>query len=420
MPEPLAGQDFSLGPRAIRLTERAVAAVAAAGNRSAHFGPLATLLLRSEGVASSFIEGLRTPLADVAAAEVGATPSDVASHVADNLGAVVGALGSPGRPLTRAELHRWHRRLMESGGGLPEGMVGAYRTEQSWVGGTSPRDAAYVPPPPARIEGLMDDLIAFANDDTLDAATQAAVVHAQFESIHPYGDGNGRIGRVLIGWVLARRLDVSVPPPVSVVIARDPGGYLAGLTLFRLGQTDAWVEWMAGALEHSSEAADALLAGTEVLVADWRRRLDGVRADAAARRVIDLLVEQPVLSAAVVAERLGVSARSGQSALATLAERGIVEPYRPERVGPGAAHPLLGGPRAHRAGGGAARRLSASPAGHLDPWRHSSGTRTERTVARARSLPALTSVHSTVEARSFVSTTRPASATGSPIGVGRR
>ncbi len=72
-----------------------------------------------------------------------------------------------------------------------------------------------------------------------------------------------------------------------------------------------------------------------MLVADWRRRLEGVRADAAARRVIDLLVEQPVLSAAVVAERLGISARSGQSALATLADRGIVKPYRPGRLGPG-------------------------------------------------------------------------------------
>ena len=346
-PGPLAGQDFSLGPRAIRLTERAVAAVVAAGNRSAHFGPLATLLLRSEGVASSSIEGLRTPLADVAVAEVGGAGSDVASCVADNLGAVLGALGSPGRPLSRDDLHRWQRRLMESGGGLPEGMAGAYRTEQSWVGGTSPRDAAYVPPPPTLIEELMDDLIAFANDDTLDPVTQAAVVHAQFESIHPYGDGNGRIGRVLIGWVLARRLGIAVPPPVSVVIAHDPGGYLAGLTLFRMGQTDTWVEWMAGTLERSGAAADALMGRTEELVADWRRRLDGVRADAAARRVIDLLVEQPVLSAAVVADRLGVSARSGQTALATLATRGIVEPYRPERVGPGrptrywAAHELI-------------------------------------------------------------------------------
>ncbi len=334
-PEPLAGQDFSLGPRAIRLTERAAAAVVGAGNHATHFGPLATLLLRSEGVASSYIEGLRTPLADVAAAEVGGALSDVAAYVADNLGAVVGALGAPSRPLTRADLHDWHRRLMASGGGLPEGMVGAYRREQSWVGGTSPRDAAYVPPPPALIEELMDDLIAFANDDALDPATHAAVLHAQFESIHPYGDGNGRIGRVLIGWALARRLGISVPPPVSVVIARDPGGYLAGLTLFRLGQTDGWVEWMASALEHSGEAADRLMARTEALVADWRQRLDGVRADAAAHRVIEFLVEQPVLAAAAVADRLGISARSGQTALATLAERGIVEPYRPDPVGPG-------------------------------------------------------------------------------------
>jgi len=283
----------------------------------------------------------------VAVAEVGRALGDVASYVADDLGAVVGALGAPGRPLTRDDLHDWHRRLMKSGGGLLEGMVGAYRTEQSWVGGTSRRDAAYVPPPPALIEELMDDLIAFANDDALDPATQAAVVHAQFESVHPYRDGNGRIGRVLIGWVLARRLGISVPPPVSMVIARDPGGYLAGLTLFRMGLTDAWVEWMAGALEHSSEAADRLMARTEALVADWRRRLDKVREDAAAHRVLDLLVAQPVLSAAVVADRLGVSARSGQTALATLAEHGIVEPYRPERVGPGrptkywAAHELI-------------------------------------------------------------------------------
>jgi Fic family protein len=346
-PEPLARQDFSLGPRAIRLTERAVAAVAAAGNHSAHVGPLATLLLRSESVASSYLEGLRTPLADVAATEVGGALGDAASHVADNLGAVVGALGSPGRPLTRDALHDWHRRVLETGGGPPERMVGAYRTEQSWVGGTSPRDAAYVPPPPALVEELMDDLIAFANDDALDAATQAAVVHAQFESIHPYGDGNGPIGRLLIGWVLARRLEMSVPPPVSVVIARDPGGYLAGLTLFRLGQTDAWVEWVARALERSGAAADALMERSEVLVADWRQRLDRVREDAAAHRVVDLLVERPVLSAAVVADRLGISARSGLTALATLAEHGIVEPYRPPRVGPGrptrywAAHELI-------------------------------------------------------------------------------
>jgi Fic family protein len=335
VPTPLRGQAFDLGLKASRLTERAAAAAVAAGGRSAHFGPLATLLLRSEGVASSYIEGLRAPLADVAAAEVGGALSEAASYVADNLDAVVGALASPRRALTEADILGWHRLLTESGGALPADMVGAYRSEQSWVGGTSPRDAAFVPPPPELIGGLMEDLVAFAHDESLDPVTQASIIHAQFESIHPFGDGNGRIGRVLIGWVLSHRLALTVPPPVSVVIARDPGGYLAGLTLFRMGHLDPWVEWMATALERSSVAANDLIARSEDLLADWRTRLGGVREDAAARRVIDLLAEQPVLSAADVAQRLGVSARSGQSALALLAARGIVERYRPGHAGPG-------------------------------------------------------------------------------------
>jgi Fic family protein len=335
VPAPLGGRGFALAPRAIRLTERAAAAVLAAGNRSAHFGPVATLLLRTEGVASSYIEGIRAPLAEVAAAEVGAAMSDVSRYVADNLGTVVGALGAPGRALRERDLHEWHRRLTESSGVLPGNLVGAYRTEQSWVGGTSPRDAAYVPPPAEFVGALMRDLVDFANRDDLDPVTQAAVLHAQFESIHPYGDGNGRIGRVLIGWVLSHRLGIMVPPPVSTLIARDPGGYLAGLTLFRLGQLDAWVEWVAAALERSSAAADALLTSTEALVEQWRIALHGVRTDATAHRVVDLLVEQPVVSAPIVAERLGTSARGALTALITLEQLGIVEPYVPDRAGRG-------------------------------------------------------------------------------------
>jgi Fic family protein len=335
VPAPLTGQSFEIGIRAVRMSERAAGAVVAAGSRPVRFEPVAMLLLRSEGVASSFIEGIRTPLVDVAAAEVGSILSDTASYVADNLAAVLDALRSSDRPLTHEHLWSWHRRLMEEGGGLPPAMLGTYRVDQSWVGGSSPRDAALVPPPPELVPGLMDDLVAFANDDALDPVTQAAVLHAQFETIHPFGDGNGRIGRILIGWVLAHRLGVALPPPVSVLIARDPGGYLAGLTLYRLGQLDTWVEWMAAALERSSDAAAALMTRTDSLLAEWRRRLARVRADAAAHRLLDVLAERPVVSAAVVSERLGVSPRSGQTALATLAEHRIVQRYRPEAVGPG-------------------------------------------------------------------------------------
>jgi Fic family protein len=330
VPAPLVGQSFELGTRAVRVSERAAAAVVAAGNRPVRFEPVAMLLLRSEGVASSYIEGIRTPLVDVAAAEVGSVLSDTASYVADNLAAVVDALRSSDGALTHEHLWTWHRRLMEEGGGLPPALLGTYRAEQSWVGGTSPRDAALVPPPPELVPGLMDDLVTFANDVALDPVTQAAVLHAQFETIHPFGDGNGRIGRILIGWVLAHRLAVALPPPVSVLIARDPGGYLAGLTLYRLGQLDSWVEWMAAALERSSDAATELMMRTDALAAEWRRRLAGVRVDAAAHRLIDILAERPVLSAASVASRLGISARAGQTALATLAEHGIVRRYRPD------------------------------------------------------------------------------------------
>ena len=335
VPEPLAAQAFDVGPQAIRLTERAAAAAVAASHRTSVLGPLATLLLRSEGVASSSIEGLHAPVADVAAAEVGGANSDVAVHVADNLGAVVGAIAAPERALSQKDIMAWHRRLTGSGGALPPRMVGRYRTEQSWVGGTSPQDAAFVPPPAALVGDLMADLVSFANDTSLDPVTQAAVIHAQFESIHPFADGNGRIGRVLIGWVLAHRLELRVPPPVSVLIARDRGGYLAGLALFRMGQLDPWVEWVARALQRSSEAAGDLAARAEVLFDDWRVRTSEVRTDAAARRLLELLPEHPVLTAAWVAERLGVSSRSGQYALSELAARGIVERYRPRRPGRG-------------------------------------------------------------------------------------
>jgi Fic family protein len=336
VPAPLAGRTFELGSvRAVRLTEKAAGAIVAAGSRRARFEPVAMLLLRSEGVASSYIEGIRTPLVDVAAAEVGSVLSDAASYVADNLATVVAALRSSDEALTHTHLWSWHRALMEERGGLPAGMVGAYRTEQSWVGGTSPRDAALVPPPPELVPELMEDLVLFANDDNLDPVTQAAVLHAQFETIHPFGDGNGRIGRVLIGWLLARRLGVALPPPVSVLIARDPGGYLAGLTLFRLGQLDPWVEWFATALDRSSEAAGALIARSEKLLDDWRVRLAGVRADAAARGVVAILAEYPVVSAAVVAAELGISRRASQTALATLAERGILTRYYPDVTGRG-------------------------------------------------------------------------------------
>src|ERR1039458_3849378 len=335
LPELLAGQQFRVGIRAARLTERAAAAIAAGGRDLPRFAPIAMLLLRAEGVASSFIEGIQKPLIDVAAAEVGASEDRTALYVFDNLAAVVDALHGSGHPLTQDTLNSWHRTLMATGSQLEPSMIGSFRVAHSWIGGSSPQDAAYVPPPPEYIAVLMKDLVAFANADDLDPITQAAVVHAQFELIHPYGDGNGRIGRILIAWVLARRLGIELTPPVSVFIARDPGGYLSGLTLFRLGQLDAWVEWLAAALQHSSEAAASLEARSEELYGDWLVRLSKIREDAASRKVIELLGDYPGISSEVIAARLGISERASRSALNTLSELGILSQYEQALVRPG-------------------------------------------------------------------------------------
>jgi len=211
-------------------------------------------------VASSYIEGVGAPLADVAAAELDPTVGEAAAWVADNLAAVRGAIDDAhGGPLDLGTVHGWHRTLMAGSGHLPAHLVGVPRDLQGWIGGTSPLDAVLVTAPPGDIAPLLDDLIAFANRTDVDAVTQAAVAHAQFEVIHPYADGNGRAGRVLAGWVLTPRLTLVSPPPVSVRIAADPGGYLSGLTLYRLGDVDPWVRWFADVVRAAGETAITLV-----------------------------------------------------------------------------------------------------------------------------------------------------------------
>src|SRR4051812_29804463 len=267
MPERLASRALRLSEATARRTEQAAAAARRSNDLlPARWEPLARLLLRAEGVASSFIEGVRAPLADVVAAELDPIGGEPASWVADNLRAVSAAGNEAhGARLSLATLHRWHRSLMSAESHLPDRQIGAFRDAQGWIGGTSPLDAALVTPPPERVPELVRDLAAFANRTDIDAITRAAVAHAQFEIIHPYADGNGRVGRVLVGWLLTRGLDLVSPPPVSVRIASDRGAYLAGLTRFRLGETDPWVRWFADVVREASDATVHLVNNVDAL-----------------------------------------------------------------------------------------------------------------------------------------------------------
>ncbi len=331
LPIGLEALSIELSPATIRATERSAALLTAVDQSlPTNWEPLARLLLRSEGIASSSIEGVRAPVSDVALAEMDPTAGD-SGWIVDNLAVVESAITSAGDELTVDTLHRWHGDLMGHSP-LPAEMIGTFRTQPSWIGGTSPLDAAYVPPPVGAIESLMDDLVACANDTALDPITQAAVVHAQFETIHPYGDGNGRLGRLLVSWIVRRRGVVShLPPPISVLIARDAGGYLAGLYEFREGSIDRWVRWFADVASAAAHQTDTMIEQVTATTDRWLESLGHLRSDATALRAVRLLPELPVLSAAKLARRLEVSERTARTVLGQLAENGIVHQIDPER-----------------------------------------------------------------------------------------
>lgn len=308
------------------------------------YAPLARLLLRAEGIASSYIEGVAAPLVEVVLAEnepLGGRT--VASWVSANLAATGRAVAHAAATdrLTIDELCSWHETLMA---GSPTSVrhVGCVRQEQGWIGGNSPLEAHLVTPPADRLEELLGDLLEFVNDEVLPPVESAAVAHAQFELIHPFADGNGRIGRVLVSWLLTRRLRLLVPPPVSVRIAADVGGYASGLVQYRFGHTSAWVGWFADAASGAGRAQEELVALVDGLRREWESRLSrrgkvrALRSDAAAWKVLDLLPRNLVLSAPIVAEKLGLTRKAAGDALKTLVEVGVLTPQSPApSVGPG-------------------------------------------------------------------------------------
>ena len=345
VPALLAERDLALGAQTVARAARAQAAVEhGAESMPEDYAALARLLLRAEGVASSFIEGVTAPVVDIVLAEAGDAGPSAAAWVAANLAAVTEALEQAHwGPLTVESLCGWHRTLM-TGSPTPSRHIGVVRDEQGWIGGTSPLDAHLVTPPPEHVPDLLDDLVAYVNRTDVDPVSQAALTHAQFELIHPFADGNGRVGRVLIAWVLVRRLSLVTPPPVSTRIAADVGGYGSGLVLFRLGDHERWVRWFADAVSGAGRAQQELVTAVRELQRSWEERLAGprdgarrLRSNAAAWRVLDLLPRHLVLTGPVVADDLGIPLKSASAALrdivaaGVLVEHGTVQPAGPGR-----------------------------------------------------------------------------------------
>jgi Fic family protein len=340
VPTLLATRDLTLSSSSIAKVATAQAdAEFAAESMGGEYEVLARLLLRSEGVASSFIEGITAPVIDVVLAEQSLVPAhSQATWVSANLDAVTSALTNARNSDFSADtLKRWHATLM-AGSPTPERYVGVFRSEQGWIGGHGPTDAHLVTAPPDALDGLIKDLVSYVEREDIEPIAQAAVAHAQFEIIHPFADGNGRIGRVLVAWILARRLSLVSPPPVSVAIATDVGGYSSGLTLFRLGDLDTWVQWFAEAIRRAALAQRQLVSALDELKLRWDHQLSEqktLRSDATARLALDLIPRYIALTSDVVAKELGVSTKVALDALRQLEERGVLLEYGTLRRGRG-------------------------------------------------------------------------------------
>lgn len=287
------------------------------------------LLLRSEAIASSRIEGLALTPRNLARALIDPRAArGMALAVADNVLAMeeAVAIGERASPLVVGDVLAIHAVLMRRADIRTR--PGALREEQNWIGGrlASPADARYIPPPEGEVPRLMEDLVEFLNErQDLPPIAQAAIAHAQFETIHPFIDGNGRVGRCLIHLVLKRRsLVTTFVPPVSTVLAARPGAYVDGLVSYREGDVAAWCESFAGATIRAATSALALARQVGDLGCEWFERAGRPRRDSAAARIIPLLPAQPILSAATIRAALGVRHQRAAEGLEVLERTGVV------------------------------------------------------------------------------------------------
>ncbi|WP_067565363.1 Fic family protein [Nocardia acidivorans] len=292
-----------------------------------HLVPLADFLLRSESVASSKIEHIDAGWRAFGKAIAGGKASEEARSQLAAVKALIAMVDAAGSgAVTLDDLLTAHRLLMDTDYYTARD-GGRLRDVQNWIGGSdyTPIDASHVPPPPDSVPELMNDLLVFVNRDDLPILAQAAIAHAQFESIHPFTDGNGRIGRALISAVLRRRgLTRRVTVPLASVMLADTGRYFLHLNRFRDGQADAFVEYLAVGAIHASEAAQDSACALAELPRRWRD-LARPRANSADEAILDALLETPILNADTAQRITGTTDGSTYRALGRLTEAGILE-----------------------------------------------------------------------------------------------
>lgn len=332
MPAPIAEEEFVLTATVASAAARAEIACRELNEDPPHletFEALARQLLRAESVASSRIEGLIVSHRRLARAAFSTSSQDItAQGVLGNIAAMERAvtMAADLTELEPAHLRELHEILFE--GTRDEPFGGVFRDKQNWIGGaaSTPRNAEFIPPPPELVPELIDDLCNFCNREDVPAVVQAGIAHAQFETIHPFHDGNGRVGRALIH-VMLRRREIAGRnlPPVSLALASDADRYVTGLTSWRRGDEEDWLAIFVDAVYRAAIGARGFAEDVTELQEQWVNQAGSPRKNSGARRMIELLPAHPIVNVKTATQLLGGTSERARLAITQLEEAGVLQ-----------------------------------------------------------------------------------------------
>jgi len=318
---------ISLEPTVLAEAEEASAEIARFDEQMRGFpASFAGVLLRTESASSSQIENLTASSEEIAEAQIDELTTGNAPLIVRNVRAMQAAIDLAD-DLSNETIIEMHRQLLEDS---KPAIVGRYRDEQVWIGGRLPQVAAFVPPHHERVAAAMSDLVAYARRSDVPALTQAAITHAQFETIHPFPDGNGRTGRALVQSMLRRAGVIRhVTIPISSGLLTDLDTYFSALGSYRNGDPEPIVSVFANAALLGLSNARQLNTDLSTIRSQWALQLRGLRRDARAHKLADVLLEQPVVNAKYVGERLGLGPQSTANAIEPLVAEGILRQTNP-------------------------------------------------------------------------------------------
>ena len=291
--------------------------------------------MRREAVASSKIEGTVTTLTELFLFEVGQEKGGATDtrEVLNYVRALEHALNRLDKlPISSRLIKEAHEILMQN---VPQHrgasiIPGEYRTDQNWIGARLIENARYVPPPPAEAIQAMSDLEKYINelDNSLPTLIHLALIHYQFEAIHPFPDGNGRVGRLLIPLILCERKEISEPLLyLSTFFEKHYDEYIDNLlAVSQAGLWGKWIEFFLSGVEEACKDAITRAATLLDLQQSYRHKIQRARSSALLGRVIDLLFEHPAISVPYTAEKLGISYNAAKHNIDALIGHQILKP----------------------------------------------------------------------------------------------